>query len=130
MKFSDLICELESLSAEGLFTRGKIAWWLMKYEEMYLELSRTKDTLEVEFPGRNLRLHKEFIKELLFIELYESLEISFEKTDSDMISGEPSYRPKVKVGTDTEYMDLWVAAQYAGIKYDSKEYDRLFRSKN
>ena len=51
-----------------------------------------------------------------------------EKTDSDMISGEPSYRPKVKVGTDTEYMDLWVAAQFAGIKYDRKEYDRLFRN--
>ena len=51
-----------------------------------------------------------------------------EKTDSDMISGEPSYRPKVKIGTDTEYMDLWVAAQYAGIKYDRKEYDRLFRN--
>jgi hypothetical protein len=50
-----------------------------------------------------------------------------EKTDSDMISGEPSYRPKVKVGTDTEYMELWVAAQFAGIKYDNKEYDRLFR---
>ena len=83
MKFSDLICELESLSAEGLFTRGKIAWWLMKYEEMYLGLSRTKDTLEVEFPGRNLRTHKEFIKELLFIELYEGLELSFAKTDSD-----------------------------------------------
>jgi len=53
-----------------------------------------------------------------------------EKTDSDMISGEPSYRPKVKVGTDTEYMDLWVAAQFAGIKYDRDEYDRLFRSKD
>ena len=53
-----------------------------------------------------------------------------EKTDSDMISGEPSYRPKIKVGTDTEYMDLWVAAQFAGIKYDRDEYDRLFRGKD
>ena len=53
-----------------------------------------------------------------------------ESGDSDMISGEPSYRPKVKVGTDTEYMDLWVAAQFAGIKYDRDEYDRLFMSKN
>ena len=83
MKFSDLMEELESLSDEGLFTRGKVAWWLIKYEGMYIEFSRTKDTLEAEFPSRNLRAHKSFIKELLFIELYESLEISFEKTDSD-----------------------------------------------
>jgi len=83
MKFSELLEELESLSSEGLFTRGKVAWWLIKYKEMYIEFSRTKDTLEAEFPSRNLRAHKEFIKELLFIELYEGLELSFEKTDSD-----------------------------------------------
>ena len=83
MKFSELLQELESLSSAGLFTRGKVAWWLIKYEEMYIELSRTKDSLEAEFQGRNLRAHKEFIKELLFIELYEGLELSFEKTDSD-----------------------------------------------
>jgi len=83
-KFSDLIKELESLSStEGFYTRDKVAWWLIKYEGMYEELSKTKDTLEAEFPSRNLRVHKEFIKELLFIELYEGLELSFAKTDSD-----------------------------------------------
>ena len=50
-----------------------------------------------------------------------------EQLDSDMTSGERSYRPKMKVGTDTEYMSLYDAAQIAGVKYDRSEYDRLFR---
>ncbi len=78
MKFSDVINELESLSTEGIYTRGKVAWWLIKYEENYKGLNRIKNTLEVEFPNRNLRAQKLFIKELLFIELYEGLYEVFE----------------------------------------------------
>ncbi len=51
------------------------------------------------------------------------------KLDSDMISGEKSYRPKMKVGKDNEYMSLYDASTIAGIKYDRDEYDKLFRGK-
>ena len=51
------------------------------------------------------------------------------KMDRDFVMGEPSYRPKFKVGKDTEYLYLWEAAQYAGVKYDRDEYDRLFRGR-
>ena len=78
MKFSDVINDLESLSTEGIYTRGKIAWWLIKYEENYKELNRIKYTLEAEFSNRKLRTQKLFIKELLFIELYEGLYEIFE----------------------------------------------------
>ncbi|GAB1858048.1 hypothetical protein MHTCC0001_28850 [Flavobacteriaceae bacterium MHTCC 0001] len=82
MKFSDLISELESLSSDdGFYSRDKVAWWLIKYEKAYEELSRIKNILEAEFPNRNLRTQKIFIKELLFIELYEGLEISFENSE-------------------------------------------------
>ena len=81
MKFNDVILELESLSSiEGLYTRGRIAWWLIKHENGYKALSRIKETLEAEFPNRNLREQKSLIKELLFIELYEGLEDAFEKS--------------------------------------------------
>tara|TARA_R110002074_G_scaffold169778_1_gene331620 strand:- start:387 stop:749 length:363 start_codon:yes stop_codon:yes gene_type:complete len=81
MKFSDLIEELEALaSSEGLYCRDKVAWWLIKHEKGYKGLSRIKDTLEAEFPDRNLRAQKSFIKELLFIELYEGLYKSFENS--------------------------------------------------
>lgn len=83
MKFNDIILELESLSSiEGSYTRDKIAWWLIKHEKGYIELSRIKETLEAEFPNRNLREQKSLIKELLFIELYEGLEDAFEKPSS------------------------------------------------
>ncbi|MGO3706568.1 MAG: hypothetical protein ACTJGD_02770 [Mesonia hippocampi] len=83
MKFSDLIKELESLSfSEGLYTRDKIAWWLIKHEKGYIELSQIKETLEAEFPNRNLSEQKSLIKELLFIELYEGLEDAFENSNS------------------------------------------------
>ncbi len=81
MKFKDLIEELETLSDKGSYSRSKVAWWLIKYEKRYKELSRIKDTLEAEFPDRNLREHKLIIKELLFIELYEALDMSYEKSN-------------------------------------------------
>tara|TARA_R110002073_G_scaffold128123_1_gene273789 strand:- start:329 stop:691 length:363 start_codon:yes stop_codon:yes gene_type:complete len=81
MKFSDLIEELESLSvSKGFYSRDKVAYWLIKYEEGFKELSQIKDTLEAEFPNKNLRAQKSFIKELLFIELYEGLEKSFDNS--------------------------------------------------
>jgi len=81
MKFKDLIEELETLSDKGSYSRNKVAWWLIKYEKRYKKLSRIKDTLEAEFPDRNLREHKSIIKELLFIELYEALDNSYENSN-------------------------------------------------
>ena len=52
-----------------------------------------------------------------------------EKSDSDMIMGEKSYWPKITVKPDTEYLDLYDAAEFAGVKYDDDEYDRLFRNR-
>ena len=52
-----------------------------------------------------------------------------EKSDTDMLMGEKSYRPKITVKPDTEYLDLHDAAVFAGVKYDDDEYDRLFRSR-
>ena len=46
-----------------------------------------------------------------------------------MIMGEKSYRPKNTVKPDTEYLDLYDAAEFAGVKYDDDEYDRLFRNR-
>lgn len=83
IKFSDLIDELENLSNKGFYTRGKIAWWLIKHEKGYEELSKIKDTLEAEFPNQNLREQKTFIKELLFIELYEDLNIVFDNSKNN-----------------------------------------------
>jgi hypothetical protein len=80
MNFNDLIKELENLANKGFYTRGKIAWWLIKHEERYKGLSKIKYTLEAEFPDRNLREQKSFIKELLFLELYEVLDMSFKNS--------------------------------------------------
>ncbi|MCH3885669.1 hypothetical protein [Tenacibaculum aquimarinum] len=80
MKFNDLILELENLSSKGFSSRGKIAWWLIKYEKRYQGLSKIKNTLSVEFPNQNLRKQKGFIKELLFIELYEYLNKVFDNS--------------------------------------------------
>lgn len=52
-----------------------------------------------------------------------------EKNDKSFIMGEPSYRPKFKFSKDTDYLDLAEAAEFAGVKYDGDEYDRLFRKK-
>jgi len=52
-----------------------------------------------------------------------------EKSDQNFISGESAYRPKIKIGKETDYMELWEAADFAGIKYDRDEYDRLFRNR-
>ena len=50
------------------------------------------------------------------------------KNDSDFFMGEKAYRPKFKVSKDTEYLYLREAADFAGMKYDRDEYDRLFRN--
>ena len=89
MKFSELITELEELAYLGYYTRSKISWWLMKYEKRYIGLSKNRDILNLEFPEVNLRDSKHFIKEMLFIELYEYLEraesITNEKIDLSSI---------------------------------------------
>ncbi|MFB9055357.1 hypothetical protein ACFFU9_01265 [Mariniflexile ostreae] len=73
MKFSELIEELKSLSNEGIYTRGKIDWWLLKHELRYISLSRDFDTLKVEFPKADIHNHKMLKKESQFIKLYEKL---------------------------------------------------------
>ncbi|MBF8149082.1 hypothetical protein ITJ86_04195 [Winogradskyella sp. F6397] len=81
MRFKEIIEELEALlTSEGFCSRDEVAWWLLKHEERYIGLSKIKDTLEAEFPDRNLREHKSFIIELLFTELYEGIDKSFENT--------------------------------------------------
>ncbi|MFD2552398.1 hypothetical protein ACFSQP_11270 [Bizionia sediminis] len=81
MRFKEVMEELEALlNLEGLCSRDKVAWWLLKHEERYIALSKIRDILRAEFPDRNLREHKSFIIELLFTELYEDVNKSFETT--------------------------------------------------
>lgn len=73
IKFSELIAELKSLADEGLYTRGKIDWWLLKYEKRYQSLSKDFDLLKFEFPKSDIDGHSLLKKESEFIRLYESL---------------------------------------------------------
>lgn len=73
MKFSTLIEELKSLAEEGLYTRGKIDWWLLKYEKRYQSISKDFDILKSEFPDSDIDGHKMLKKEFAFIKLYNSL---------------------------------------------------------
>ena len=54
---------------------------------------------------------------------------AWEMADMDLRFADKSYKPKFAIGTDTHFITLYEAALYAGVKYDKKEYDRLFRSK-
>lgn len=73
MKFSELIEELKSLSDKGKFTRAKIDWWLLKYEQRYIYLSSDLDLLKVEFPKADIKSHELLKKESEFIKLYDKL---------------------------------------------------------
>lgn len=88
MTFNEVLKELELLADKRFYSRAKIVWWLMKHEELYTGLSKIKDTLEVEFPESNLRKHKEFIKELLFLELYSDLDRMFNDTKNHVRNDE------------------------------------------
>jgi len=73
VKFSELLEELKSLSDEGFYTRGKIDWWLLKYEKRYQSLSKDFNILKAEFPKSDIDGHKLLKKESAFIKLYDSL---------------------------------------------------------
>lgn len=79
MRFGELIEELESLSDKGLYTRGKIDWWLLKHEERYNSLSSDFNLLKIEFPNDDIDGHKLLAKESEFIKLYDKLEEVSEK---------------------------------------------------
>jgi hypothetical protein len=88
MTFNEVLKELELLSDARYYSRAKIVWWLIKYEELFIGLSKTKNTLEIEFPKSNLRKHKEFIKELLFLELYSDLDRIFNNDENQVLKDE------------------------------------------
>ena len=44
MKFTPIIEELKSLSDNGIYKRGKLEWWLLKYEEEYKYYYNDKET--------------------------------------------------------------------------------------
>lgn len=79
MKFKELINELKLLSDKGLYTRGKIDWWLLKHEERYNSLSSDFDLLKIEFPNADIDGHKLLARESEFIKLYNKLEKVSEK---------------------------------------------------
>jgi len=54
-----------------------------------------------------------------------SLKKAWEQADIDMKIGE--FKPKFHISPETQYITLFQAAKFAGVKYDKKEYDRLFR---
>lgn len=73
IKLSNVKAELKSLAHEGLYTRGKIDWWLLKYEKPYKSICKTFEILKAEFPNSDINRHKMLKKEYAFIKLYESL---------------------------------------------------------
>ena len=52
---------------------------------------------------------------------------SWEKLDGQLKVAEKGYEPSFHIAKDTYWMQLHEAAKVAGIKYDRKEYDNLFR---
>ena len=54
------------------------------------------------------------------------LKKAWEKADMDLELSEKE--PKFFVRPEVQYITLFQAAKYAGVKYDRKEYDKLFRS--
>ena len=55
-----------------------------------------------------------------------ALKKAWEKADMDLELSEKE--PKFFVSPEVQYITLFQAAKYAGVKYDRKEYDKLFRS--
>ena len=54
---------------------------------------------------------------------------AWERSDMDLQIAEKGYKPKFYIGKDSDYMTLYYAAEFSGMKYDRDEYDRLFRDK-
>lgn len=73
MKFIEIINELKSLADDGLYTRGKIDWWLLKEEERYCYLCQSLKILKAEFPNLAVEEHKLLRKNVEFILLYDKL---------------------------------------------------------
>ena len=88
MRFSELIEELKSLADKGFYTRGKIDWWLLKYEKRYQSLSKDFDLLKAEFPKSDIDRHKLLKRESEFIRLYDSLHEVSEHYRNNGISNE------------------------------------------
>jgi len=73
IKLSELKTQLESLADKGLYTRGKIDWWLLKYEKPYQSVCNNFSILKAEFPDTDIDGHKMLKREFAFKKLYESL---------------------------------------------------------
>ena len=53
------------------------------------------------------------------------LKKAWEQADMSFKIGE--FKPKFHISSESQFITLFEAAQYAGVKYDKKEYDRLYR---
>ena len=53
------------------------------------------------------------------------LKKAWEQADMDMKIGE--FKPKFYISPESQFITLFEAAQYAGVKYDRDEYNKLFR---
>ncbi len=71
MKTSEAFIELNDLSDSGLYSKDKIEWWLLKFEEEYNNLFNFFEAEKVNFTHpRNLSKYKE---EAQFLDTYEVL---------------------------------------------------------
>lgn len=71
MKTSEAFMELKDLSDSGLYSKDKIEWWLLKFEEEYNNLFNFFEAEKVNFTHpRNLSKYKE---EAQFLDTYEVL---------------------------------------------------------
>jgi len=73
VKFIEIIDELKSLAEDGVYTRGKLDWWLIKEEERYKYLCKCIQILKAEFPTIDVEEHKSIKRNVEFIKLYDKL---------------------------------------------------------
>jgi hypothetical protein len=118
MKFSELLEGLESLSDEGLFTRGKVASWLQKYVNQYkyfIKGRESRDAMAITYRADARPEVKEFIhlenKINPFLDTYETLENVIE-----LYANETYFRKQIvaynKVKNNVSELNNWLATQY------------------
>ncbi|MCB4807544.1 hypothetical protein LG651_04725 [Tamlana sp. 62-3] len=73
MEFKNILIEFKALSNNGLYTRGKIDWWLLKEEKRYQNYLKMINILTSEFPGMPITEHISLKNEVKFIHLYDKL---------------------------------------------------------
>jgi hypothetical protein len=124
MKISNQIKELKSLeSSEGFYSRDKISWWLIKYEEEYYKQLNFFESIPLDIDNpRNLT---KYTKESQFLDLYEALNkvLSFHNNESYFKEQLEVYE---LVKNDDERLNTWIDYHKTDKKCKYEEFVSLF----